>query len=67
MKLKKPWGKIILLVTSDYHMFRALSLAKKLKYSNVSGLPSRSQKSILSAFLLREYVTVMYYKISGKI
>ena len=59
--------KNIVVVTSDYHMFRALSAAKKLKYSNISGLPSRSQKSILPAFLLREYVTVIYYKISGRI
>jgi uncharacterized SAM-binding protein YcdF (DUF218 family) len=59
--------KNIIVVTSDYHMFRALSVAKKLKYKNVSGLPSRSQRSVLPAFLLREYVTIMYYKILGKI
>ncbi|MDR0472944.1 MAG: YdcF family protein [Treponema sp.] len=59
--------KKILVVTSDYHMFRALSVAKKLKYKNVSGLPSRSQRSVLPAFLLREYVTIMYYKMLGRI
>jgi len=59
--------KKIIIVTSDYHIFRALSIAKKLKYSDVSGLPSRSQRSILPAFLLREYVTVMYYKILRRI
>jgi len=59
--------KNIVIVTSDYHMYRALSLAKKLKYTNVSGLPSRSQRSILPAFLLREYVTVIFYKILGRI
>jgi uncharacterized SAM-binding protein YcdF (DUF218 family) len=59
--------KKIIIVTSDYHIFRALSIAKKLKYTNVSGLPSRSQRSILPAFLLREYVTVVYYKILGRI
>jgi uncharacterized SAM-binding protein YcdF (DUF218 family) len=60
-------GKNIVLVTSDYHMFRALSVAKKLKYTNVSGLPSRSQRTALPAFLLREYVTIVYYKITRKI
>jgi uncharacterized SAM-binding protein YcdF (DUF218 family) len=60
-------GKNIVLVTSDYHMFRALSVAKKLKYKNVSGLPSRSQRTALPAFLLREYVTIVYYKITRKI
>jgi uncharacterized SAM-binding protein YcdF (DUF218 family) len=59
--------KNILIVTSDYHMFRALSIAKKLNYSNVSGLPSKSQRKVLPAFLLREYVTLMYYKILGRI
>lgn len=66
-ELYKLSDKKIIIVTSDYHMFRALSIAKKLNYSDVSGLPGRSQKSILPAFLLREYVTVLYYKISGRI
>jgi uncharacterized SAM-binding protein YcdF (DUF218 family) len=59
--------KKIIIVTSDYHMFRALSIAKKLKYLNVSGLPSRSQRSVLPAFLLREYATILYYKLLGRI
>ena len=60
-------GKNIVIVTSDYHMFRSLSIAKKIKYENVSGLPSRSQRISLPAFLLREYAAIMYYKISGRI
>ncbi|MDR2730027.1 MAG: YdcF family protein [Treponema sp.] len=59
--------KNILIVTSDYHMFRSLSMARKLKYKNVSGLPSKSQLSILPAFLMREYVTIIYYKILRRI
>jgi uncharacterized SAM-binding protein YcdF (DUF218 family) len=59
--------KNVVIVTSDYHMFRALSVAKKLGYTDVAGLPARSQRSVLPAFLLREYVTVMYYTLSGKI
>jgi uncharacterized SAM-binding protein YcdF (DUF218 family) len=66
-KLYNLLEKNIIIVTSDYHMFRSLSIAKKLKYTNVSGLPSKSQRSILPAFLLREYVTVIYYKIFRKI
>jgi uncharacterized SAM-binding protein YcdF (DUF218 family) len=54
--------KNIIIVTSDYHMFRALSVARKLNYTNVSGLPSRSQRSVLPAFLIREYVSIMYNK-----
>jgi uncharacterized SAM-binding protein YcdF (DUF218 family) len=59
--------KNIIVVTSDYHMFRALSIAKKLKFTNVSGLPGRSQRSVLPAFLIREYVTIIYYKLLGRI
>jgi uncharacterized SAM-binding protein YcdF (DUF218 family) len=59
--------KNIVIVTSDYHMFRSLLMAKKLKYTNISGLPSKSQLSVLPAYLLREYVTIMYYKILGRI
>jgi uncharacterized SAM-binding protein YcdF (DUF218 family) len=59
--------KNVVIVTSDYHIFRSLSMAKKLKYKNISGLPSKSQLSVLPAYLLREYVTILYYKISGRI
>jgi uncharacterized SAM-binding protein YcdF (DUF218 family) len=58
--------KNIVIVTSDYHMFRALAVAKKLGYSNVSGLPARSQRIMLPAYLTREYVTVMYYALTGR-
>jgi uncharacterized SAM-binding protein YcdF (DUF218 family) len=59
--------KKIVIVTSDYHIFRSLSMAGKLKYANVSGLPSKSQRSGLPAYLLREYAAIMYYKILGRI
>jgi uncharacterized SAM-binding protein YcdF (DUF218 family) len=59
--------KKIAIVTSDYHIYRALSIARKLKYTNVSGLPAKSQRSVLPAFLLREYAAVMYYKLLGRI
>jgi uncharacterized SAM-binding protein YcdF (DUF218 family) len=58
--------KNVIIVTSDYHMFRALSIARKLNYTNVSGLPSRSQRSVLPAFLMREYISIKYNKIIGR-
>jgi len=58
--------KNIVIVTSDYHMFRSLSIAKKLGYKNVAGLAARSQLSVLPAYLLREYAAVMYYALMGK-
>ncbi|MCL2720793.1 MAG: YdcF family protein [Treponema sp.] len=53
--------KNILIVTTDYHMFRSIAVAKKLGYKNVYGLPSISQRSVLPAYLFREYASVMYY------
>ena len=58
--------KNIVIVTSDYHMFRSLSIAKKLGYQNVAGLAATSQLSVLPAYLLREYAAVMYYVLSGR-
>jgi uncharacterized SAM-binding protein YcdF (DUF218 family) len=60
-------NKNVVIVTTDYHIFRALSIAKKLNYHNVKTLPSKSQLSVLPAYLLREYTAIMYYKLSGKI
>ena len=58
--------KNIVIVTSDYHIFRSLSIAKKLGYKNVAGLSARSQVLVLPAYLLREYVAVVYYALTGK-
>ena len=59
--------KNIVIVTSDYHMFRSLSIAKKLGYKNVAGIAASSQLSVLPAYLLREYAAVMYYVLLGRI
>jgi len=58
--------KNIVIVTSDYHIFRSLSIAKKLGYKNAAGLAARSQASVLPAYLLREYMAVMFYALTGK-
>ena len=58
--------KNIVIVTSDYHMFRSLSIAKKLGYQNAAGLAATSQLSVLPVYLFREYAAVMYYVLSGK-
>jgi uncharacterized SAM-binding protein YcdF (DUF218 family) len=61
------YDKNIVIVSTDYHMFRAVSIAKKLNYQNVKTLPSKSVLSVLPVYLLREYASIMYYKLSGKI
>jgi uncharacterized SAM-binding protein YcdF (DUF218 family) len=59
--------KNIVIVSSDYHIFRALSIAKKLSYKNVRALPVKSQLSVLPVYLLREYAAVVYYLMLGRI
>jgi len=59
--------KNIVIVTSDYHVFRSLAIAKKLGYQNVAGLAATSQSSVLPVYLIREYAAVMYYALLGRI
>jgi len=57
----------VIIVTSDYHIFRSLSIARKLGYKNVSGIPGKSQVFLLPVYLLREYAAVVYYVLLGRI
>jgi len=59
--------KKIVIVTTDYHMFRSKSIAKKLGYKNISALPSKSQKEVLLMYLFREYFAVVMYALTGRI
>jgi len=60
-------GRNVVIVTSDYHIFRSLSIARKLGYKNVSGIAGKSQIPALPVYLLREYVAVVYYMLLGRI
>jgi uncharacterized SAM-binding protein YcdF (DUF218 family) len=65
--LFKLSDKNIIIATSDFHIFRAVKVAKKLGYENVEGMASRSRRSLLPSFLLREYFSIMYYFLTRKI
>ena len=60
-------GRNVVIVTSDYHIFRSLSIARKLGYKSVSGIAGKSQIPALPVYLLREYVAVVYYMLLGRI
>ena len=60
-------NKNIVVVTTDYHMFRSLGVARKQGYQNVSGLASRSQITVLPIYLFREYFAVVFYALTGRI
>lgn len=49
----------VVLVTNDYHVFRACFLAKKVGYKNVEGHAAESFKSMLPNNMVREFFGVM--------
>lgn len=49
----------VVLVTNNFHMFRALKIAQKQGYSRVEGLPSSSVIGLLPNNLLREFLSVL--------
>jgi len=59
--------KNIVVVTTDYHMFRSLKVAKKLGFKNISCLASKSQITVLPIYLFREYFAVVFYALTGRI
>ncbi len=49
----------IVLVTNNFHMFRALKIAQKQGYENIQGLAAKSSLWFMLNNLLREFVGVM--------
>lgn len=49
----------VVIVTNNFHVFRALQIAKKQGYGNVDGLAAGSVASFLPNNLLREFVGVL--------
>ncbi|MBQ4259551.1 MAG: YdcF family protein [Lachnospiraceae bacterium] len=49
----------VVIVTNNFHMFRALRIAEKQGYGNVQGLSAKSVVGFLPNNLLREFVGVM--------
>ena len=56
----------ILVVSSDYHLYRAKLVAQKLGL-NVETMGSRSVVYLLPNFYLREYAAVMGYRLLGRL
>lgn len=54
------------IVSSDFHLFRALHTAKNLNY-DAQGLGNRTQLYIAPNYYLREYVAVVGYYILGRL
>ncbi len=57
----------VVIVSSNYHMFRALQLAEKKGYKNVQGLAAPSHVGMLPNNLVREFLAVVKDFIVGNI
>lgn len=57
----------VVIVTNNFHMFRALRLAKKQGYQNVEGLAASAVAALVPNNLLREFLGVMLEFVSGNL
>ncbi len=58
---------MVVVVTSDFHMFRALGLARKAGYENVYGLSADSYPLMLPNNMLREFLGVLKDYLAGNL
>lgn len=57
----------IIIVTNDFHVFRALHIGKKLGFTKVSGLPAPSDDILIISYYVREFLAVIKDKLVGNI
>ena len=51
--------KKIGLVTNNFHVYRAVKFAKKLGYTDVVGIPARSDAKLQMHYLVREFFALL--------
>lgn len=62
-----PEGASIGLVTNNFHIFRALALARSLGWENVHGVPVPTTLLSLPHYLMREFCGVAYETVRGNL
>ena len=60
-------GSSIGIISSDFHIFRALAIAKKCGYSEIYGIPARSVRLYLPNNMIRESVGILKDFILGNL
>lgn len=64
-KLLDPEQDTVVLTTTDFHLFRALRLAKKCGYQHISGNPARSVWWLIPTNYTREFFAIIKELICG--
>jgi len=57
----------IVIVTCNFHVYRAISIARKQGAGNISGKASVSDVLLMPNYYVREFFAVVKYKIAGQI
>lgn len=65
-QVKKEQYEVVI-ATSDFHIYRGISLAKKQGIANVSGCPSKPDKILMVHYYFREFFAVVKDKLVGNI
>ncbi|GHT56727.1 hypothetical protein FACS1894109_06630 [Spirochaetia bacterium] len=60
-------NKKIVIVSSDFHLFRAKSIARKIGYKDIGGIGSKTPPLLLLNYYVREYFAVIKEVITGNI
>lgn len=53
--------KSIVIVTSDFHMYRAVKIAEQAGFTRISGLPARTDAGLIPNYYVREAFGVIKY------
>lgn len=62
-----PEGARVGIVTNNFHIFRALALARRLGWEDVHGVPVGTSLLSLPHYLMREFVGVIYETVRGNL
>lgn len=66
-KLIQDKGKKVILVSNDFHIYRAKAIAKKQGYQNVEGIGAKTHIYSVPNSYVREAAAVIKYKLCGQI
>lgn len=56
----------ILVVTNDFHLYRAMKIAKKAGFQNVSGAPSGTYIYLFPHYMVREFCAILKNTVLGR-
>lgn len=62
-EIKEDRDPPVVLVTNDFHLYRALLLGKQTGYQKLSGLPASSSPALQLNYLVREFFAIILTKV----